>query len=237
VLPLDQDRDALVTGVEEVTHAIVGSMSDKVYLARRSESGTMSRLNRVFEELGIHHEEHVVPSKVLASIEKKPKAAAKNATVMAESTKRKGQAGLKTLSKKHKIEATSVVSASPATSSASASEEGSIEDTGGAHDAFTGGDAPVNLASARGGGIEATEVTAEETKSLMEATMVSVEAVGASVEDPFPHVLGGDSSPDASKASPHGGQSPIHAVEVPKSGARRIVAQVSEEEEDTPDAM
>jgi tRNA C32,U32 (ribose-2'-O)-methylase TrmJ len=101
VLLADQDRDALVAGVEEVTRAIVGAMSDKEYLTRRSESGTMPRLNRVFEELGIHHEEHVVPPKVLASIEKKKqKAAAKIATVATESKKRKGQAGSKALSKK-----------------------------------------------------------------------------------------------------------------------------------------
>jgi hypothetical protein len=197
----------------------------------------MSRLNQVFEELGIHHEEHVVPPKVLASIEKKKqKAAAKNATVAAKSKKRKGQAGSKTLCKKQKVEATSIVSTSPATSSAFASEEGSVEDTGGAQDTFTEGDAPVNLASAGGGGAEAMEVTAEGTESLMGATMVSVEATGAYVEDPFPDVLGGDSSLDASKASPHGGQSPIHTVEVPRLGACRIVAQVSKEEEDTPDA-
>jgi hypothetical protein len=226
VLPPDQDRDALVVGVEEVERAIVGAMSDKKYLIQRSESGTTPQLNRVFEELGIHHEEHVVPPKVLASIEKKKKqkAATKNATIVAESKKRKDQAGSKTLSKKQKIEATSVVSTSPAMSSASASEEGSVENTGGAQGAFARGDAPVSLASTRGGGAEATEVTAEGSESLMEATMVSVEAAGASVEDPFLDVLGEDSSPDASKASPHGGQSPIHAVEVPRSGAHRIVA-------------
>jgi hypothetical protein len=48
-------------GVEEVTRAIVGAMSDKEYLTQRSESGTMPWLNQVFEELGIHHKEHVVP--------------------------------------------------------------------------------------------------------------------------------------------------------------------------------
>jgi hypothetical protein len=89
VLLADQVRDALVAGVEEVTWAIIGAMSDKEYLTRRSESGTMLRLNRVFEELGIHHEEHVVPPKVLASIEKKKKkkqkAATKNAIVAVES--------------------------------------------------------------------------------------------------------------------------------------------------------
>jgi hypothetical protein len=41
VIPADQDRDAFVAGVEEVTWAIVGAMSDKEYLTRRSESGTM----------------------------------------------------------------------------------------------------------------------------------------------------------------------------------------------------
>jgi hypothetical protein len=66
--------------------------------------------------------------------------------------------------------------------------------------------------------------------------MVSVEAAGTSVEDPFPDVLGGDSSPDASKVSPQGGQSLTLAIEVPGPGARRIVAQVPEEEEDMPDA-
>jgi hypothetical protein len=153
-----------------------------------------------------------------------------------ELKKRKGQAGSKTLSKKQKVEATSVVSASPATSSTSSSEGGSIEDTGGAQEASTGGEALVDLASGGGGGAEATEVTAEGTESLVEATMVSVEAAGTSVEDPFPDVLGGDSSPDTSKVSPHCGQSPILAVVVPKSGARCRVVQVSEEEEDTPDA-
>jgi hypothetical protein len=100
VLPADQDCKALVAGVEEVTWAIVSAMGDKEYLTRRSKSGIMLRLNLVFEELGIHHEEHVVPPKVLASIEKKQKAVAKNATVVVESKKRKGQDGSKALSKK-----------------------------------------------------------------------------------------------------------------------------------------
>jgi hypothetical protein len=140
VLPPDQDCDALVAGVEEVAQAIVGAMSDKEYLTRRSESGTMPWLNQVFEELGIHHEKHVVPPKVLASIEKKQqKAAAKNATVAAESKKRKDQDGSKVLSKWQKVVATSTASTSPATSFASASEEGSVEDTGGAQNASTRG--------------------------------------------------------------------------------------------------
>jgi hypothetical protein len=106
------------------------------------------------------------------------------------------------LFKKEKVVATSAASASPASSSASASEEGSVEDTSGAQDASTRGKALVDLASGGGGGAEAIEVTTEDTESLVEATMVSLDATGASVEDLFPDVLGGDSSPDASKVSP-----------------------------------
>lgn len=61
----------------------------------------MPQLNRVFEELGIYHEEHKVPTKVLKSLEViARKAAAKNATVVAESKKRKGTSVTKLASKK-----------------------------------------------------------------------------------------------------------------------------------------
>jgi hypothetical protein len=93
----------------------------------------------------------------------------------------------------------------------------------------------VDLASGGGVGAEATGVTSEGTDSLVEATMVSVGATSAFVEDPFPDVMGRDSSPDALKVSPHGRQSLTLAMEAPRPGVRRIVAQVSEEEEDTPD--
>jgi hypothetical protein len=63
----------------------------------------MPRLNWVFEELGIHHEEHKVPSKVLKSMkEKAKKPTAKNATMVAESKKWKGAGRPKTVSKKPK---------------------------------------------------------------------------------------------------------------------------------------
>jgi tRNA C32,U32 (ribose-2'-O)-methylase TrmJ len=101
VLPAEQDCDAYVAEVEEATRGIAGAMSEKEYLARKSNAGTMPRLNRVFEELGVHHEEYVIPLEVLASIEKKKKkAAAKNVTAVAESKKRKGQVGPKVVPKK-----------------------------------------------------------------------------------------------------------------------------------------
>jgi len=65
-------------------------MSDKEYLACKAITGTMPCLNRVFEELGIHHEEHDVPAKVHRSLEDKArKATTKNATIVAKVKKRK----------------------------------------------------------------------------------------------------------------------------------------------------
>jgi hypothetical protein len=89
-LPADQDRGTYVSEIEEATHVIAGKISDKEYLAQKSSVGMMSRLNQVFEELWIHHEEYVVPPEVILSIEEKKKVAAKNATAVAKSKKRKG---------------------------------------------------------------------------------------------------------------------------------------------------
>jgi hypothetical protein len=69
VLLPDQDKKAFILEIKKFSHQIVGKMSDKEYLARRSASGTMPRLNRVLEEFGIHHDEYVDPPDVLAAIE------------------------------------------------------------------------------------------------------------------------------------------------------------------------
>ena len=80
---------------------ILGEMSNKEYLARRAIADTMPRLNRVFEEFGMHHEEHDVPAKVHKSLEDKArKAAAKNMTATAEAKKRKGTGASKVISKR-----------------------------------------------------------------------------------------------------------------------------------------
>ena len=85
---------------EAGAHEILGEMSDKEYLARRAIAGTKPRLNRVFEELGIHHEEHDVPVKVHKYLEDKArKAAAKNTTAAAEAKKRKGAGASKIVRK------------------------------------------------------------------------------------------------------------------------------------------
>ena len=57
--------------MEQEAWGIVGDIFDKEFLTLRAIVGTMPRLNRVFEELGIHHEEQKVPTKVLKSLEDK----------------------------------------------------------------------------------------------------------------------------------------------------------------------
>jgi hypothetical protein len=81
-LPIGEDKKAFAAMVEEGAWHIVGKISDREYLARKVAGGMMPRLNRVLEELRVHHEEHEVPPEVLVAIEeKKKKVAAKNATV------------------------------------------------------------------------------------------------------------------------------------------------------------
>jgi hypothetical protein len=90
-----------------------------------------------FEELGIHHEEHKVPSKVLASIEEKSKkAATKNATAIAELKKRKGASVSRATRKKQKIVASIATAYATASSASSAgastdADEGIAENSGG----------------------------------------------------------------------------------------------------------
>lgn len=76
-------------------------MSDKEYLAHRAIAGMMPYLNCVFEEFGIHDEEHDVPTKIHKSLEDKArKVAAKNTTVATEAKKRKGTGASKVVSKR-----------------------------------------------------------------------------------------------------------------------------------------
>lgn len=80
---------------------ILSEMFDKEYLACRAIASMMPHLNRVFEELGIHHEEHDVPTKVHKSLQDKAKkATTKNVTAAAEAKKRKRTGLSKVVSKK-----------------------------------------------------------------------------------------------------------------------------------------
>ena len=104
-------------------------MSDKKYLARRAIASMMPRLNRVFEEFGIHHEEHDVPVKVHKSLEDKAKrATTKNATAAAEAKKRKGTSTSKIISKRQKTAGTSAAASAIASAEA---DEVVVENAGG----------------------------------------------------------------------------------------------------------
>ena len=114
-------EDSLVSEVEEAAIGLVGKISEREYTSRRAVSGTMPRLNRVFEELRIIYREREVPAEVLASIDKKKKKAfAKNVTAEAESKKRKGAAVAQVPAKKKKKTGALVIAAS-ASSAGSAS--------------------------------------------------------------------------------------------------------------------
>jgi hypothetical protein len=64
----DETLEEFAAIVEQEAWEIVGDIFDKEFLAWRFNAGMMSRLNHVFEELGIHHKEHKVLAKVLKSI-------------------------------------------------------------------------------------------------------------------------------------------------------------------------
>lgn len=100
----DEMEVEFVSYVEQETREIRGDISDREYLARRLIACTMPRLNRVFEELGIHYADRKVLAKVQKFIEDKNRrdTMAKNMTALAESKKRKGGAATKTISKKQK---------------------------------------------------------------------------------------------------------------------------------------
>lgn len=86
----DETDEEFVKAIEKGATMLLGEISDKEYLSRRAIGGTMSRLNRVFEEMKVQYGEWKVPDKVIRSIEAKAAkaasaTAAQQATVQAES--------------------------------------------------------------------------------------------------------------------------------------------------------
>jgi hypothetical protein len=133
--------EKLVMSAEAGAHEILSEMSNKEYLARRALASTMPRLNRVFEEFGIHHKEHDVPTKVHKSLEDKAKkAATKNVTVVVEAKKRKGSGTSKVISKKQKTLTASVAASVDASTAASTDDdEKVVENVGGGSGSITAG--------------------------------------------------------------------------------------------------
>jgi len=106
-LPEGETKESFLDSVEVSARRIVGKISEKEYLQRKSTLGTMPRFNRVFEELGIEYNDYVIPPDVLLGLEKKKDSS--KAITAAESKKRKGGGAVKQLAKKRKAEVLSEV--------------------------------------------------------------------------------------------------------------------------------
>jgi len=184
-LPEGETKESFLNRVEVSARRIVGKISEKEYLQRKSTLGTMPRFNRVFEELGIEYNEYVVPSDVLLGLEKKKDSS--KAVAAAESKKRKGGGVAKTLAKKRKAEVVLETPVGSSSARSSAAESNSVESQ----------PAEVLKAAPVTGGLQ-----------------VEVSRAVSSVRVPFASLLGEDSSdaeaPRASSAreASAGGESP-----------------------------
>jgi hypothetical protein len=195
--------------VEEGAWLIVRNISDREYLAWKVARGTMPWLNRVLEELWIHHEEHVVPPEVLTTIdEKRKKDVAKNATAVAKSKKRKRIGACKVVAKKQKVSMSSLASAASSISGSARASADAVE---------------VSVENSSGGPTKAMAVV-EEVGTPKDAGGQRVEGTDPpepSAINPMPVVLGGDSSSLKDDGGVvHGGAPPLNDAEA-RDGSRR----------------
>ena len=70
-LPEGETKESFLDRVEVSARRIVGKISEKEYLQPKFALGTMSRFNRIFEELRIEYNDYVIPPDVLLGLEKK----------------------------------------------------------------------------------------------------------------------------------------------------------------------
>jgi hypothetical protein len=205
--------------VEEGVRLIVGKIFDREYLAWKVDGGSMPRLNMVLEELGIQHEEHVVPPEVLATIEeKRKKAAPKNAIALAETKKRKGGGASKVVAKKQKVSTSGPTSAASSISSSGRASADAVE---------------ISTENSGSGPIEAMMV-AEGVGAPKEASGHRVEGADPpepSAINPMPAVLGGDSSSSEDAGGVvHGGASPPRVGDGSRRPACSSIFEVLEDE-------
>jgi hypothetical protein len=193
----------------------------------------MPQLNKVLEELGIHHKEHEVPLEVLATIEeKKRKAATKNVTAAAETKKRKGVGASQVAAKKQKTSVTAEASAASATSSTSRSVKASAnakEDSAKNSGRCSMSTGAKKFVASKDGGCGQGAVGEDHPEP--------------SAANPLPGVLGGDSSSsDEAGDAGHRGAHPSDGAEAGGASRRHPmdveVLEVSEDEVDSqPPAM
>ena len=120
----DETKESFLDRVEVSAWRIVGKISEKEYLQRKSALGTMPRFNRVFEELGIEYEDYVIPPDVLLGLERKKDSS--KAVALAESKKRKGGGAVKQLTKKRKAEVLLEAPVESSSARSSAAESNSV---------------------------------------------------------------------------------------------------------------
>jgi len=123
-LPEGETKESFLDRVEVSARRIVGKISEKEYLQRKSALGTMPRFNRVFEELGIEYEDYVIPPDVLLGLERKKDSS--KAVALAESKKRKGGGAVKQLAKKRKAEVLLETPVESSSARSSAAESNSV---------------------------------------------------------------------------------------------------------------
>jgi hypothetical protein len=187
-----ETKESFLDRVKASACRIVGKISEKEYVQRKTTLATMSWFNRVFEEVGIEYDEYAVPSDVLLGLEKRRDAS--KTIAAAESRKRRGGGATKTLAKKHKVEVVAEALVESSSDRSSAAESNSVESQ------------PVE------------EVPAVPTTAPTGGLQGEVSRAVSSARLPFASLLGEDSSdaeaPGASppREIPTGGASPPKEV-------------------------
>ena len=124
-LPEGETKESFLDRVAASARRIVGKISEKEYVQRKTTLGAMPWFNRIFEELGIEYDEYVIPSNVLLGLEKRKDAS--KTVAAAESWKRRGGGATKLLAKKRKVEVAAEALVESSSDCSSAAESNSVE--------------------------------------------------------------------------------------------------------------
>ena len=200
-IPEDETKESFLDRVEVSARRIVGKISEKEYLQRRSALGTMPRFNRVFEELGIEYEDYVIPPDVLLGLEKKDSS---KAVALAESKKRKGGGAVKQLAKKRRAEVVLETPVESSSARSSGAESNSVAS------------APAEAAAAGG----APEVEASRAVSSVRAPFASLlgeESSDAEAPEASPAREANPAASEGPRVASVGGGSPPKEVQVESS--------------------
>ncbi|XP_021321605.1 uncharacterized abhydrolase domain-containing protein DDB_G0269086-like [Sorghum bicolor] len=201
-IPEDETKESFLDRVEVSARRIVGKISEKEYLQRRSALGTMPRFNRVFEELGIEYEDYVIPPDVLLGLEKKKDSS--KAVALAESKKRKGGGAVKRLAKKRRAEVVLETPVESSSARSSGAESNSVAS------------APAEAAAA-GGAPEAEASRAVSSVRAPFASLLGEESSDAEAPEASPAREADPAASEGPRVASVGGGSPPKEVQVESS--------------------